>query len=114
MMKRVRLMLMLVLGMFTLGACATRATQEPAVQGADFSLEIHNPQPHPMNVRFAIGGGGALTVLGTVNAGETRRWSIPNRGQDDIRLVANDQAGQHTMEETVELEGGEVRRWEIR
>lgn len=43
MMKRARLMLMLVLGLFTLGACATRATQEPPVQGADFILEIHNP-----------------------------------------------------------------------
>lgn len=111
-MNRIRLPLTLALGLLLSTACAPRATQEPEVQGPDFILEIHNPMPHAMNVRFSLGG--SLTTLGTINANETRRWSIPNRGGDTIRLVASDEGNTHTADTSLDLEGGAVRRWEIR
>lgn len=113
-MKRNRFFLALALGVFTLGACAPRATQEPPVQGPEFILEIHNPQTTAMNLQFSMGGGGTLTTLGSIAPNETKRWSIPNRGGDRIVLVATDQNGGNRKDTSLDLEGGAVRRWEIK
>lgn len=101
--------LLLVLG--SLNACAPRAAQEPATTGADFVLEIHNPMPHTMNVMYWVGG--SQTTLGSVAANETKRFQLPNRGDDSVRLTATDAGQTHTVEDTLDLDQGEVVRWEI-
>jgi hypothetical protein len=96
-----------------LAAC-TRAQieQQRPTTGAEFILEIFNPQPRSMNVSFTLGG--ATTTLGAVKANETRRWAIPNQGGDEIRLVANDSTRAQTITKTLDLDKGQVVRWEIR
>jgi hypothetical protein len=99
--------------LLSLAAC-TRAQREQqrSVTGAEFILEIYNPQPRAMNVMFTMGG--ATTTLGTVRANETRRWAIPNQGGDEIRLVANDSTAKQTITKNLDLDKGQVVRWEIR
>ena len=97
----------------TLGACtrAQREQQQP-ITGAEFILEVHNPQPRAMNVSFTVAG--ATTALGTVAANETRRWAIPNQGNDNFRLIATDEGRTQTITKTLDLNKGEVVRWEIK
>jgi hypothetical protein len=99
--------------LLALSAC-TRAQleQQRPVTNVEFVLEIFNPQPRAMNVTFSLGG--ATTSLGTVAANETRRWAIPNQGGDEISLVANDSTTRQTIRKTLDLDKGQVVRWEIR
>ncbi len=102
-----------LLTLLALGAC-TRAQleQQRPVTNVEFILEIFNPQPRSMNVSFTIGG--ATTTLGAVKANETRRWAIPNHGGDEIGLIASDSTSRQTIRKTLDLDKGQVVRWEIR
>jgi len=95
-----------------LGACAPRATQEPAVTGAPLILEVHNAMPHPMNISYEIGG--AVTALGQVNADQTKRWELPNQGGDEVTLFATDEGKTHRVDTTMDLDHDQVNRWEIK
>jgi len=91
-----------------LGACGgsarelTTPDQAQPVQGQPYVLEVENAFGHAMNVSYSIGG--VVTVLGTVEAGKTARFNIPNRGSDEIRVIASDSQAQHRVEKTVDLE----------
>lgn len=113
-MYRTRLPAVFAAVLFAVGACAPRATATPEtpVQGAEFTVEVVNTMPHAMNVSYELGT--ELTALGSVDANQTRRFTIPNRGGDSIRLVASDQGQTHKVNGTVNLDSGEVKRWEIR
>ncbi len=101
------------LSTLSVAACSrAQLEQQRATTGAEFILEIFNPQPRAMNVMFTMGG--ATTTLGRVAASETRRWAIPNQGGDEIRLVANDSTSRQTITKTLDLDKGKVVRWEIR
>jgi hypothetical protein len=83
-----------------LGACAGNQLQSE--QGASYVLEVQNPMPHPMNVSYSMGG--SVTALGTVAANTTRTFNIPNRGGDEIVVIATDQNNQNRVEKPVDLE----------
>lgn len=94
-----------VLAVFLLAACAARqdqAGQMQTEQGAPYSLEVYNPMSHGMNVSYSMGG--VVTVLGTVDAGATTRFQIPNRGGDEILVIATDTSNQMRIEKAVDLE----------
>lgn len=112
------LAVLLVLGGAT--ACATSTAenmseaataQEPGVAGADFIIEVHNPMPHTMTVIAWVGG--SQTTLGSVATNETKRFNIPNRGDDSVRLTATDEGKTHTVDKTLDLDKAEVIRWDI-
>ncbi|HSJ15648.1 MAG TPA: hypothetical protein VK939_14590 [Longimicrobiales bacterium] len=120
-MRYIRAPFMALLVIAALGACATRTAeelseaataQEPGIAGADFVIEIHNPMPHTMNVMYWVAG--SQTTLGSVAANETKRFQVPNRGDDSVRLTATDDAQTHTVEKSLDLGKAEVVRWEIR
>ena len=95
------------------GACARNQEMlERPVTGSEFVLEIFNAQPRMMNVAFSIGG--STTALGSVAAHETKRWAIPNQGGDRILLTANDSTMKQRIEKNLDLDKGQVVRWEIR
>lgn len=102
---------MAVAAMFLAAACGARqATPDQAqpVQGAPYVLEVENPLTHSMNVSYSMGG--VVTVLGTVEAGKTVRFNIPNRGGDEILVIATDAQAQHRVEKAVDLESNKVAR----
>ena len=110
-MRTLRALLVALLTISALDACATRPTQEPPIAGADFILEIHNPMPHAMNVMYHVGG--SQTTLGSLAPNETKRWTVPNRGDDSFLVSATAADGSHKVEKTIDLDKGEVIRWVI-
>ncbi|MBX6365206.1 MAG: hypothetical protein IRZ00_15155 [Gemmatimonadetes bacterium] len=106
----------LVASVAALAACAPPPgpTEEPTpsqstVKSAPFTLEVVNPMPHPMNVSYQFGAE-AITVLGQVDANATKRFTIPTRGGERIRVVAQAADGSHTVTKEVDLDKGEVTR----
>jgi len=96
-----------------LAACAPRnTTPETPAQGAQFTVEIVNTMPHPMNVSYELGT--EIAVLGSVDANQTRRFTIPDRGGDEVRLIATDQDQTHQVDGRLDLDSGAVSRWEIK
>lgn len=96
-------------------ACAllpNQQVQERAVQGPEFILEIANPLPHTMNLSYTIGG--TVTALGSLAPNETKRWAIPNQGGDRVVIYANDPTLKMRHTKSLDLDKGEVVRWEIR
>lgn len=121
-MRHIRVFFATLLLIGGLGACATHTAeevaaeaavaQEPGIAGADFVIEIFNPMPHTMTVMYWAAG--SQTTLGTLAANETKRFQVPNRGDDSVRLTATDEARTHTVEKSLDLDKAEVVRWEIR
>lgn len=97
---------MMVLALLLTTACF--GSREPSVeqaqpvQGAPYVLEIENAFTHAMNVSYSIGG--VVTVLGSVEAGKVARFEVPNRGSDEILVIATDPEARHRVEKTVDLE----------
>jgi hypothetical protein len=111
-MLKARLAAVLGLSLLALSACAGRVTPDTPAQGQDFTVEVVNSMPHAMNVSYELGT--ETAVLGSVDANQTRRFTIPNRGADAVRLVATDQGKTHRVDNTLELDSGDVTRWEIK
>lgn len=87
--------------------CATR----PAQIGVDanYVIEVTNPSSHAMAVSLDLGAN-QMSVLGSVAAGETKRFEIRDPATNDINLVAVDGSGQHRVTRKVELKRGAVSR----
>jgi hypothetical protein len=98
----------LFLGILLVAACAGR---QPAQIGVDanYIIEVTNPTTHPMAVSLDLGAN-QMSALGSVAAGETKRFEIKDPSTNDIKLVATDGGGTHKVNKTVELKRGVVAR----
>ena len=97
----------LMCGLLLICACASR----PAQIGVDASyvLEVTNPSSHAMAVSLDLGAN-QMSALGSVAAGETKRFEIRDPATNDINLIAVDGSGSHRVTRKVELKRGVVAR----
>lgn len=87
-----------------LGACRTAEVEsEP---GPAYTLEVHNPMPHPMIVSYNDGTG--VRLLGTVAANARQRFVITRPAGLQITVTATDEDRTHTVTKTVTLRPGAV------
>jgi hypothetical protein len=96
------------MGILLVAACAGRRPAQIGVD-ANYVIEITNPTSHAMAVSLDLGAN-QVSALGSVNAGETKRFEIRDPATNDINLVARDGSGSHTVRKSVELKRGEVAR----
>jgi hypothetical protein len=82
------------------GACAGRVPEGGPER--TYYLEVENPMPYAMNVSLDIGKG--LQALGSVDANQTRRFTINNPGTDEVKLIAADQGNTHQVQKSIDLD----------
>jgi hypothetical protein len=97
----------IVCGLLLVTGCASR----PAQIGVDanYVIEVTNPSSHAMAVSLDLGAN-QMSALGSINAGQTKRFEIRDPATNDINLVAVDGTGSHRVTKKVELKRGEVAR----
>ncbi|HET9438532.1 MAG TPA: hypothetical protein VFO52_00085 [Longimicrobiales bacterium] len=98
----------LLFGLLLMAACGARRPAQIGVD-ANYVLEVTNPTTHAMSVSLDLGAN-QMSALGSVGAGETKRFEIRDPATNDINLVATDGSGTHTVRKTVELKRGTVAR----
>ena len=98
----------LFLGMVLIAACAGRRPAQIGVD-ANYVIEVTNPTTHAMSVSLDLGAN-QMSALGSVPAGQTRRFEIRDPATNDINLVATDGTGSHRVTKSVELKRGTVAR----
>jgi uncharacterized lipoprotein len=97
----------LFLTILLVAACSSR----PAQIGVDanYVIEVTNPTTHAMAVSLDLGAN-QMSALGSVPAGETKRFEIKDPATNDIKLLATDGTGSHRINKSVELKRGVVAR----
>jgi hypothetical protein len=95
-------------GLFVVAACSSR---QPAQTGVDanYVVEISNSMPHAMAVSLNLGAN-QMSALGSVDAGQTKRFEIKDPATNDVELLAVDGSGSHRVTKRVELKRGMVAR----
>lgn len=75
---------------FGLAACSYNP---PAVVGVDnnYFMDVTNAMEHPMTVSLDQGGG--VSVLGQIDAGQTRRFELRDQLNNKVELIATDPEG---------------------
>jgi hypothetical protein len=101
-------LLAVLCGLFMVAACSSR---QPAQIGVDanYVVEVTNPGAHAMAVSLNLGAN-QMSALGSVEAGQTKRFEIRDPSSNDIELVAIDGSGSHRVTKRVELKRGTVAR----
>lgn len=96
------------LGAMAATACAGR---RPAQMGVDanYVVEVTNPSPHAMAVSLNLGAN-QMSALGSIEAGQTKRFEIRDPSTNDIELIGSDATGSHKVTKKVELKRGAVAR----
>lgn len=77
---------------------------EPAPQGPSYSVQVTNHMTMAMNIAYTIGD--AVTALGQLQPGQTATYTIPNRGGDDIQIVANAPGSTDAIRKSLDLKAG--------
>jgi hypothetical protein len=98
----------LFLGIMLIAACSGRRPAQIGVD-ANYVIEVTNPTTHAMAVSLDLGAN-QMSALGSVNAGETKRFEIRDPATNDINLIASDGTGSHRVTKSVELKRGTVAR----
>jgi hypothetical protein len=106
--NRLARLLVVLVGLTMVAACSGR---RPAQMGVDanYVIEVTNPASHAMAVSLNLGAN-QMSALGSVEAGQTKRFEIRDPSTNDIELVAVDGSGSHTVTKKVELKRGSVAR----
>ena len=99
-------LLVVMVGLAMVAACSGRRPAQIGVD-ANYVIEVTNPATHAMAVSLNLGAN-QMSALGSVAAGETKRFEIRDPSTNDIELVAT--AGSHTVTKKVELKRGTVAR----
>jgi hypothetical protein len=95
-------------GLFMIAACASRPPAQTGVD-ANYVIEVSNPSSHAMAVSLNLGAN-QMSALGSVDAGQTKRFEIKDPSTNDVELVAVDGTGSHRVTKRVELKRGTVAR----
>jgi hypothetical protein len=98
--------LVALVGLVMVAACSGRRPAQIGVD-ANYIIEVTNPATHAMAVSLNMGAN-QMSALGSVGAGETKRFEIRDPSTNDIELVAS--ANGHTVTKKVELKRGTVAR----
>jgi hypothetical protein len=103
--------LMQTFSMLVAAVLAAGCASRPAQIGVDanYVIEVTNPSSHAMAVSLDLGGN-QMSALGSVDAGQTKRFEIRDPATNDINLIAVDGSGQHRVTKKVELKRGAVAR----
>ncbi len=106
--NRLARLLVVLCGVMVVAACAGRRPAQIGVD-ANYVIEVTNPSPHAMAVSLNLGAN-QMSALGSVEAGQTKRFEIRDPSTNDIELVATDGTGSHRITKSVELKRGTVAR----
>ncbi len=77
----------------------------PPVQGATFTVTVTNTAAVAKNVSYRYGGD-IVTALGTVQPGQTMVFTVPNRGGDNLEILAADQTGTNETHHKIDMSAG--------
>ncbi len=102
----------LLAGALALGGCSRHELAAagiqpgaPPVQGATFAVTVTNTMSMPMNISYRYGGD-IVTALGTVQPGQTMVFTVPNRGSDNLEVLAADQSGANETHHKIDMSAG--------
>jgi hypothetical protein len=101
-------LLVVFCGLLLVAACSGRRPAQIGVD-ANYVIEVTNPATHAMSLSLNMGAN-QMSALGSVEAGQTKRFEIRDPSTNDIELVASDGSGAHTVTKKVELKRGTVAR----
>ena len=101
-------LLVVFCGLMVAAACSGRHPAQVGVD-ANYVVEVTNPAPHAMAVSLNLGAN-QMSALGSVEAGQTKRFEIRDPSTNDIELIATDGTGSHRLTKKVELKRGAVAR----
>ncbi len=77
----------------------------PPVQGVTFAVTVTNTTAVAKNISYRYGGD-IITALGTVQPGQTMIFTVPNRGSDNLEILAADQAGTNETHHRIDMSAG--------
>jgi len=87
-------------------SCSSRMPAQIGVD-ANYVIEVTNPATHPMAVSLDLGAN-QMSALGSVEAGQTKRFEIRDPATNDIYVIGIDSSGQHRTRKKVELKRGTI------
>lgn len=90
----------------------SQASAQPA-QGMAFTVAVTNSMDMPMNVSYRYGGD-TVTALGTIPAGQTMTFTVPNRGSDNLEVMAADANGGNIVRKKLDMASGMTVSWTLK
>lgn len=104
--RRLTQSFVILIAMIVAASCSSRRPAQIGVD-ANYVIEVTNPATHPMAVSLDLGAN-QMSALGSVEAGQTKRFEIRDPATNDIYVIGIDSSGQHRLRKKVELKRGTI------